>query len=138
MRTEPTRSSHVASPNYVRLSDGASALAFAETMPAEAVASMLRERRANYQLDLAEAHRQLGHHDQAAAALVAADKAAPEEVRCRPLGRGLVGEMLPLSQLGGAAPVRASGRIARMSERVLYAIVCGAGPAPYVDRLVKQ
>jgi len=25
-----------------------------------------------------------------------------------------------------------------MSERVLYVIVCGAGPAPYVDRLVKQ
>ncbi len=94
----------------VRLHEGAWAVAFARTIRPEAVARLPRERRANYLLDLAEAHRQAGQGQEAARALVQAEQAAPEEVRCRPLSRQLTGRLLEHPPGGVSAELRQLAR----------------------------
>ncbi len=89
----------------VRLHEGAAAVAFAQTIDPARLNQLPRERRANYLLDLAEAHRQAGNPEQATRALLDADRIAPEEVRCRPVGKQLVDNLLkrpdtrPLAEL---------------------------------------
>ncbi|WP_018506074.1 helix-turn-helix domain-containing protein [Parafrankia discariae] len=89
----------------VRLHDGAAALTYARSIDPEALAVLPRERKANFLLDLAEAHRQTGNTQDAGRVLLQADRVAPEEVRCRPVARQLLGQLLgqpgapPLPQL---------------------------------------
>ncbi|CAO5184538.1 hypothetical protein FAIPA1_580012 [Frankia sp. AiPs1] len=78
----------------VRLQEGAAAVAFARSIDPASLHRLPRERRANYLLDLAEAHRQAGHAGRAARVLLDADQLAPEEVRCRPVGQRLVRDLL--------------------------------------------
>ncbi|MCN9242748.1 hypothetical protein NGF19_18425 [Streptomyces sp. RY43-2] len=52
------------------------------------------ERRALYYTDLATAHGQWGHRDACLAALLEAERWAPEETRSRPRVRALVGGLL--------------------------------------------
>ncbi|CUU61251.1 Helix-turn-helix domain-containing protein [Parafrankia irregularis] len=78
----------------VRLHEGAAALAHARTIPADAIARLPQERKANYLLDLAEAHRQTGNNQDAGRVLLHADRTAPEEVRCRPVARQLLEQLL--------------------------------------------
>ncbi len=78
----------------VRLREGAAAVAFAQTIDPIRLHQLPRERRACYLLDLAEAHRQAGNPGQATKTLLDADLIAPEEVRCRPVGRQLVDDLL--------------------------------------------
>ncbi|KQC38000.1 helix-turn-helix transcriptional regulator [Frankia sp. ACN1ag] len=93
----------------VRLHEGAAAVAFAQTIDPARLNRLPRERRANYLLDLAEAHRQAGNPEPAIRALLDADRIAPEEVRCRPVGKQLVNDLLkrpgtrPLSELSQLA-----------------------------------
>lgn len=78
---------------------------------AAAVASLPPERRANFLLDLTEAHARRGHYQDATQALVEAERTAPQEVRCRPLAHGLL-RMLPATTNGE------SGRVVRqMAQR---------------------
>lgn len=83
----------------VRLHESAAALAFAQTIDPDGLARLPRERKASYLFDLAEAHRQVGHAQEATRALSYADRIAPEEVRCRPVARQLVAQLL--NQPGG-------------------------------------
>jgi hypothetical protein len=86
----------------VRLRDAASELDFAETIDSTAVARLPKERRVNYLLDVATANLHRARHDEAIAALVHADRTAPEEVRCRPLSRRLVADLLHVTRHPGA------------------------------------
>jgi transcriptional regulator with XRE-family HTH domain len=74
----------------VRLGDGAAALDYAATIDQEVIDRLPRERKVNYLLDLAWAHRQCGNNERAVAALWQADQTASQEVRKRPLVRELI------------------------------------------------
>jgi transcriptional regulator with XRE-family HTH domain len=78
---------------YVRLGDGDVALNHASRLDRQAVELLPRERRSNLLLDIATAYHQMGDHRQAVAALLRADRLAPDEVRCRPSSRTLVREL---------------------------------------------
>lgn len=82
----------------VRLRDPDSALEFAGTIAPAALGGMPKERRANYFLDVAHANLQRGRHNPAVAALVQADRTAPEEVRCRPVTRYLIADLLKVTR----------------------------------------
>ncbi|RZS32369.1 helix-turn-helix protein [Herbihabitans rhizosphaerae] len=78
----------------VRLHKAGNALEFAHTIGPPAVRALPPERRANYLLDLTEAHTAVGKYAQAARLLGQAEQTAPEEVRCRPLAHGLLRSLL--------------------------------------------
>jgi len=78
----------------VRLYEAGHALEFAATIDPAAVAVLSGERRANYLLDLTDAHSRIGSYRQAAQCLLQAEQIAPEEVRCRPLAHGLLRSLL--------------------------------------------
>jgi hypothetical protein len=74
----------------VRLHDSQASLAFARTIPREAIASLSPERRANFLLDLTEAKIMCGEYQDAAGLLAQVEQVAPQEVRCRPLAHSLL------------------------------------------------
>lgn len=78
----------------VRLHDAGRALEFAGTIAPAAIAALSPERRANYLLDLTEAHTRTRNYQEAARLLMRAEQVAPEEVRCRPLAHGLLRSLL--------------------------------------------
>ena len=78
----------------VRLYEAGRGLEFAATIDPAAVAALSAERRANYLLDLTEAHSRTGDYRPAAQCLLQAEQIAPEEVRCRPLAHGLLRSLL--------------------------------------------
>jgi hypothetical protein len=82
------------------------ALEFATTIDPVAVTALPAERRANYLLDLTEAHSRTGHFPQAAQCLLDAEQVAPEEVRCRPLAHGLLRSLLDKTSGQSARLVR--------------------------------
>ncbi|MCP2342734.1 helix-turn-helix domain-containing protein [Actinomadura rupiterrae] len=91
----------------VRFGDGRAALAAASHVEADALARLPRERKANFLLDLAEAHRRCGNLDQAVTALWEADETAPQEVRRRPLAQELIaGLWESRDQIHGSARLR--------------------------------
>jgi len=90
----------------VRLYEPGRALEFATTIDPVAIAALSAERRANYLLDLTEAHSRTGHYPQAAQCLLDAEQVAPEEVRCRPLAHGLLRSLLDKTSGQSARLVR--------------------------------
>ncbi len=78
----------------VRLHEGGQALEFAETIDPASVMALPAERRANFLLDLTEAHAGVGNYRQAVRMLGQAEQVASEEVRCRPLAHGLLRSLL--------------------------------------------
>jgi transcriptional regulator with XRE-family HTH domain len=91
----------------VRLYEAGPALEFAATIDPAAVAALSAERRANYLLDLTEAHSRTGGYGQAVQCLLQAEQIAPEEVRCRPLAHGLMRSLLDQTSGEPARIVRA-------------------------------
>jgi hypothetical protein len=79
---------------YTRMRRGDDALAYARTIEEAAVDRLPRERRSNFLLDLATAHYQAAHRRDAIDCLLKADRIAPEEVRCRPIGRELIASLV--------------------------------------------
>jgi hypothetical protein len=79
----------------VRLSEGGKALEFVRTIDRAAVAALPKERKVNFWLDLAEAHWQCNDYGHSTAALLEAERIAPEEVRCRPLAHNLIRSLFP-------------------------------------------
>jgi transcriptional regulator with XRE-family HTH domain len=75
---------------YLRLGRSNEALDYAARIDRQTVEQLPRERRSVFLLDIAEAHHQVGHYEQAVNALVSADQIAPEEVRCRPASQALI------------------------------------------------
>lgn len=80
--------------SMVYLGRPADALDTANRINMTALQTLPRERRATFWLDTAAAHHQLGHGDATARALLAADRIAPEEARCRPESKRLLGSLV--------------------------------------------
>ncbi|MGH3708561.1 MAG: helix-turn-helix domain-containing protein [Pseudonocardiaceae bacterium] len=78
----------------VRLHEGGRALEYAQGLDTALVGALPPERKANYLLDLAQALVQVGRYADAVRTLGEAERVAAEEVRCRPLARGLLRSLL--------------------------------------------
>ncbi|MCY7343724.1 MAG: helix-turn-helix domain-containing protein [Pseudonocardia sp.] len=78
----------------VRLHEPGRALAHARTIDPQSLAELPAERRCTYMLDVAAAHTETGHYNDAARNLIAAEHVAPEEVRCRPMAHSLLRAMV--------------------------------------------
>jgi transcriptional regulator with XRE-family HTH domain len=74
----------------VGLHEGGRALEYLRAVDQAAIQAMPRERRVNYWLDVAEANRQCGNDGRSVAALLEAERVAPDEVRCRPVAHKLI------------------------------------------------
>lgn len=82
----------------VRLHEAGAALNYAASIDPSALAALPPERKVNYLLDLTEAYAHTGQYRQAVRSLGEAERVAPEEVRCRPLARGLLRSLLSNTQ----------------------------------------
>lgn len=80
--------------SLVRLGRASEALDYAGTVGAEELSRLPRERRATFMLDIALAHDQLAHHEEATRAVLIADRIAPEEARCRPGSKALIARLV--------------------------------------------
>ncbi|MEW2262485.1 helix-turn-helix domain-containing protein [Streptomyces sp. NPDC047853] len=94
----------------VRFENGWSALEAADSIVPEALARMTRERRAGHCVAMARASLLTRRKDNAAAALLAAEKLAPEEVRGRPDTVDLVKDVV-------GATARPGGQLRALAER---------------------
>ncbi|WP_190022291.1 hypothetical protein [Streptomyces hiroshimensis] len=88
----------------IALTLGDAGRALAEARKVEVRALAVAERRAVFWTDLARALHACGRTEKATAALLAAEKEAPEEVRSRPVVRELIGDLL-MRDRGGRVPV---------------------------------
>jgi len=77
----------------VDLHDGTAAIDIAKSVHPDLLSRLPKERRANFHLDVARGHLQRGHRAAALDALLQAQAVAPNEVRCRPVGLGLVSDL---------------------------------------------
>jgi hypothetical protein len=75
----------------------------ARSVPAQGFAQLPRERRANHLVGVARGYSQWGKRDQARTTLLDAGQLAPAEVRCRPMARATITDLVQRSK--GAAPV---------------------------------
>lgn len=82
---------------FVRLGEGAQAVAAARQLRPDAFAALPRERRANTLVELAQGHAMARRRDTAVSTLLEAERLAPQEVRCRPMTCDLVRELVTLS-----------------------------------------
>ena len=80
--------------SLVRLGRPGEALAHARAVDAARLGALPRERRSTFMLDVASAHHCLGDYDGALSALLAADRIAPEEARCRPGSKALIASLV--------------------------------------------
>lgn len=80
--------------SLVRLGRPGEALERAARVDREGLALMPKERRGTFGIDVALAHQQLGNAAEAEAALLAADRIAPEETRCRPGSKALIAGLI--------------------------------------------
>lgn len=94
----------------IRFEDGWSALEAADGLGAEAIAGLSRERQAGHRVAMARASLLTRRKDDAAAALVEADRLAPEEVRGTPATVNLVKDVV------GATPAP-SGELRALAQR---------------------
>jgi transcriptional regulator with XRE-family HTH domain len=89
---------------YIRLGRSSDALDYAARIDRQALEKLPRERRSVLLLDIASAHQQVGHYEQAVAALLRADRIAAEEVRCRPASQALITSLV--NQPGRTPPAQ--------------------------------
>lgn len=92
--------------SLVRLGRPGEALTHAGRIDVAALGRLPKERRGTFALDVALAHYQLGHSERAEAALLAADRIAPEEARCRPASRRLIASLVADPNRGPSAELR--------------------------------
>ncbi|MCF3106209.1 hypothetical protein IPZ58_32245 [Streptomyces roseoverticillatus] len=88
----------------IALTLGDAGRALAEAREVDVTALAVAERRAVFWTDVARALHACGRTERATAALLAAEKEAPEEVRSRPVVRELIGDLL-MRDRGGRVPV---------------------------------
>lgn len=77
-----------------RLHEGGQALEYIATIDPATIASLPPERRSNLLLDLTASYTYTGNYQEAVRALNEAERLAPQEVRCRPLGHALLRALL--------------------------------------------
>lgn len=87
----------------VELGEGREALHLHNRINPDELLTLVPERRAHHFLDVARACAQLGDLDRAGRALVVAERAAPSEIRCRPVAHDLITDVLRRSK--GTVPL---------------------------------
>lgn len=92
--------------SHVELGEGRQAVVAAGRISPAAIASLVPERRSHHYLDLARAYTQIGRLTEAGEALLDADRAAPNEIRCRPLAHGILSDVIRRSRGDTATPLR--------------------------------
>lgn len=78
----------------VELGEGGAAVEAASLVPRQDLAQLPRERRANHLVDVARGYSQWGRREQALTALLDAEQLAPAEVRCRPMARTTITDLV--------------------------------------------
>jgi transcriptional regulator with XRE-family HTH domain len=78
----------------VEMGEGRVAVDTHERIDPEGFATLLPERRAHHFLDLARARAQMGDIDSASEMLLEGDRLAPSEIRCRPIAREVLSDVL--------------------------------------------
>jgi transcriptional regulator with XRE-family HTH domain len=82
----------------VELGEGGTAVEAAGIVPKQELARVPRERRANHLVDVARGYSQWGKRDQALITLLDAEELAPAEVRCRPMARAAITDLVQRSR----------------------------------------
>ena len=82
----------------VELGEGGSAVEAAAVVPREDLGQLPRERRANHLVDVARGYSQWGRREQALTMLLGAEQLAPSEVRCRPMARATITDLVHRSR----------------------------------------
>ena len=82
----------------VELGEGGSAVEAAAVVPREDLGQLPRERRANHLVDVARGYSQWGKREQALTTLLGAEQLAPSEVRCRPMARATITDLVHRSR----------------------------------------
>ncbi|WP_194927800.1 helix-turn-helix domain-containing protein [Catenulispora pinisilvae] len=96
--------------SLVRLGRPDEAVQYAEGIDRAAVALLPRERRGTFGIDLALAHHQLGRYAEAETVLLAAERIAPEEARCRPGSKTLIANLINAPSRNPSTEMRALAR----------------------------
>ncbi|WP_041625135.1 helix-turn-helix domain-containing protein [Stackebrandtia nassauensis] len=102
----------------VELGDGRLALQIHERLDRAELEGLVPERRAHHYLDLARGCAQIGEFDKAGRALVAADRNAPSEIRCRPIAHEVISDVLRRTRGSAPLPVR------QLADRMGIAALC--------------
>ena len=89
----------------VELGDGRAAVDLYERIDNEGFHAMLPERRAQYYLDIARGYSQIGDIEKASEMLLEGDRLAPPEIRCRPLAREVLSDVLRRIRGTPSAPI---------------------------------
>ncbi|WP_327008996.1 helix-turn-helix domain-containing protein [Dactylosporangium sp. NBC_01737] len=89
----------------VELGEGRVAVEVHDALDRDAFHALLPERRAHHYLDQARAHAMLGDIDLASEMLLEGDRLAPSEIRCRPLAREVLSDVLRRTRGAPSAPV---------------------------------
>jgi transcriptional regulator with XRE-family HTH domain len=82
----------------VELGEGGTAVEAAAAIPISDLHLLPRERRANHLVDVARGYSQWGKHDQSLETLLDAERLAPAEVRCRPMARSTITDLMRRSK----------------------------------------
>ncbi len=89
----------------VELGEGRAAVDTHETMDRAGFGALLPERRAHHFLDIARGYAQLGAVERASEMLLEGDRLAPSEIRCRPVAREVLTDVLRRTRGAPLAPV---------------------------------
>lgn len=82
----------------VELGEGGTAVSAASAVPREQLRLLPRERRANHLVDVARGYSQWGKREEALTTLLDAEQLAPAEVRCRPMARATINDLVRRSR----------------------------------------
>lgn len=93
--------------SLVRLGRPAEAAECASRIDRSALGFLPKERRGTFGIDLAVAHFRLGHYMAAEQVLLAAERVAPEEARCRPASKALIADLINAPGRGPSPELRA-------------------------------
>ncbi|MBN1171846.1 MAG: helix-turn-helix transcriptional regulator [Micromonosporaceae bacterium] len=89
----------------VELGEGRAAIDTHENIDRAGFGALLPERRAHHFLDIARGYAQIGDVGMASEMLLAGDRLAPSEIRCRPIAREVLGDVLRRVRGAPSTPV---------------------------------
>jgi transcriptional regulator with XRE-family HTH domain len=89
----------------VELGDGRVAVETHEQINPEAFCALLPERRAHHYIDIARGYTQIGDVERASEMLLAGDRLAPSEIRCRPIAHEILSDVLRRTKGPPSTPV---------------------------------
>ncbi len=89
----------------VELGEGGIAVETHSALGMDGLTSLMPERRAEHLLDVARGYAQLGNSERASEMLLAADRLAPSEIRCRPIAHDVLSDVLRRTRGAPAGPM---------------------------------